>query len=1148
MNILTLIAGLIIEVYSQDLVSTGLSRVDDAKSRVLSVPNCADPTQQTCTSCNSGYYLLQNTCIRCTSPCSNCNSSSECIDCIPAYYVLEGNCIQCSPLCQSCNSTSCSTCASNATLQSNTCVCLPGYFQSGNTCNQCTTPNLKAIIAGPTVFSTQCSTLEYSSKYSVYNSSQSISYSWTVTQTSSNVIWNSTYNTSDIQVTGYSSVNSVLNVTLVIASCGVTSSSSFFTNITNTLAFIVSHSAGQVVQARVNQPLTLCANVVDMCELTGTPTWTWTGNISAVGMYYYIPKNTLTPGTYNITLQGIIGKVIGISMFQIVIIENSLVVVLSRSSGIVSNSTDLFISAAGSYDPDMNSSLSFEWSCENLNQTICLDQTGYILVNSSEPNLTISRQNLNIGASLVIYVNVHSKTKAQVLNITLTVQNTNTSAIIVQTSNPINPQIGLSVPSIVQGNTSYISWVSLNKVLMQTYNMPVMTLNPGTLSYGSAYTFELRINNVTYASVSITTSTPPQCPYSTFTSPDFLNFGSGLQVVSPVCYDNENYPVLYSINQLTPLAPYINTNILLPSGQNTLTIYVCNSASICITVTSQIFINTYQLNDAQILAAYQQYSSNLTLVPLTVIALAYTEPLSSQLISRMWSDLKTYQSTFNSSLTPLIAAAQALISPVQNTTYAWADKIIGDVIGYISVLGINTIDMSYCLGAVSNVFDIKKSGNMTLTKNLMDYCVNNYTYGYLPGQLYYFDTNYVTAYKNTMLGNKFFNFNVTISNRNISLPSVMPFQSSDIVNLYIYLYKNKGNYTDIIDIYFTSTGTYSNATLNQTTEAIIPIKNLANPINSSLVYYKPVKNEWLCSYYMQNNWYLGCNIISNSYQYISFNTNHLSIFAMYDIYDMVLPPPVYNPVTVTCGSSYNAIWILIVVLFIFIITLPLLWLGDKATKADLKKNYNTVKKEEKVENSIPSPSFSEESSRNNMSYDYAIQYPAKSITSTSNRLLICIESHLLFGICVPRTEFTRVLRFVTLLTVLVSQLTIEGLMFYGFETTSAGVSGSSYEYFSDYKTVYLGYMIFAVVVTGMLEVCLIILFSMKGKMRSFGVSAGVVLCVVINLAGIAGIIYMSVIFCPNWSGYWSISFLIGCAIEIFLIQLFYMVFRVIAIK
>jgi len=198
---------------------------------------------------------------------------------------------------------------------------------------------------------------------------------------------------------------------------------------------------------------------------------------------------------------------------------------------------------------------------------------------------------------------------------------------------------------------------------------------------------------------------------------------------------------------------------------------------------------------------------------------------------------------------------------------------------------------------------------------------------------------------------------------------------------------------------------------------------------------------------------------------------------------------------------------------------------------------------------VGSPSFSEEMpSNNNLSSDYAVQYKAKPKELRKHWCKVLIEGHLVFGIWVFRTEFNRVLRLMTLFTVLIFQLLLEGLLMMGFETTDKGSSGTSTTYFNDYQDKYFGYTIFALFISLALEISLIILFSLKGKMRRFGQAAGYALIIISLLGSISGTIIMALQFCPNWSGYWGISFLFGTIVEVIITQTLIMGSRLLLLK
>ncbi|KAL4488340.1 hypothetical protein ABPG72_019190 [Tetrahymena utriculariae] len=95
--------------------------------------SCSGPTQQDCTDCFDSYYLENNICKKCLSPCNNCNRSQDtCTSCINGYN-LNGN--QCIINCDS----SCKTC--NTPNDSNNCSsCKDGFYLDKGACKNCQSP------------------------------------------------------------------------------------------------------------------------------------------------------------------------------------------------------------------------------------------------------------------------------------------------------------------------------------------------------------------------------------------------------------------------------------------------------------------------------------------------------------------------------------------------------------------------------------------------------------------------------------------------------------------------------------------------------------------------------------------------------------------------------------------------------------------------------------------------------------------------------------------------------------------------------------------------------------------------------------------------------------------------------------------------
>lgn len=139
--------------------------------------SCSAPLKlfgSTCISdCSAGYYVYTSTsgdqCLRCSSPCLNCSSSSVCTSCQTGYYFYNGacllacpaftyasattppTCLPCSSACTSClNGSSCLECQQGYYLSSGVCVSACGLSQylSGTSCVNCLTNCLTCVSGG----------------------------------------------------------------------------------------------------------------------------------------------------------------------------------------------------------------------------------------------------------------------------------------------------------------------------------------------------------------------------------------------------------------------------------------------------------------------------------------------------------------------------------------------------------------------------------------------------------------------------------------------------------------------------------------------------------------------------------------------------------------------------------------------------------------------------------------------------------------------------------------------------------------------------------------------------------------------------------------------------------------------------------------
>ena len=110
----------------------------------------------TCNDCVSGYYYgypnnSYGTCIKCLSVCAECNSSTSCTVCNVGYYLYEQTCISTCPsgyyasssgVCTTCPTTNCSSCPNGI-------------------CQSCKPPTYKLYLNNTLTCSSNCPTSTY---------------------------------------------------------------------------------------------------------------------------------------------------------------------------------------------------------------------------------------------------------------------------------------------------------------------------------------------------------------------------------------------------------------------------------------------------------------------------------------------------------------------------------------------------------------------------------------------------------------------------------------------------------------------------------------------------------------------------------------------------------------------------------------------------------------------------------------------------------------------------------------------------------------------------------------------------------------------------------------------------------------------------
>ena len=105
-----------------------------------------------CSICDSGYYMVNNKCVKCEAEhCSVCDSSDnkKCTTCESGYIAKDGQCKQCDPNCRSCLVNGEGKCDTNSCDEKY-------YLAEGNTCAKCVEDHCRECSGAGAATCTRC--------------------------------------------------------------------------------------------------------------------------------------------------------------------------------------------------------------------------------------------------------------------------------------------------------------------------------------------------------------------------------------------------------------------------------------------------------------------------------------------------------------------------------------------------------------------------------------------------------------------------------------------------------------------------------------------------------------------------------------------------------------------------------------------------------------------------------------------------------------------------------------------------------------------------------------------------------------------------------------------------------------------------------
>ncbi|CAG9333442.1 unnamed protein product [Blepharisma stoltei] len=758
----------------------------------------------------------------------------------------------------------------------------------------------------------------------------------------------------------------------------------------------------------------------------------------------------------------------------------------------------------------------------------------------------------------------------------------------------------------------------------QTYQFQLKITDPAGVPYTVYYPVEVNQGASCTDSLSISPSTGTALVTS-FT----------MSISGCTDLDGEDLPLMYaynlnqnSINYMLASNQDNSYSTFLMPGSNNVSVTVCDQYDDCSTYYQVIQVDNYtatagrRLDDSALIDIYSQNTLNSDNIPSMIAIISSATTINSTLFEKMWSDLQSYinsQNSMNNNIfIGVISAIQALAtkqSHMNSTLYeqlfTQASQIMTNnslpvIVDASSILNILVSINDAYLNLAKNLTTSQNSTNTPSSHNLRalksssplsqnstanatyeSYLINSNnflsnfsvycTQNDMPGQNSLPNatvSSQTSTYKSRYFAGDLANQTLQYGATNITMPSSLPFNSTDIVNLRVNLYNSTDDYSSVLDISYGKSGNYSDFVYSQYNETYASFNNANHTVNVTIPYNKNATNGWACVYYNEtiSTWLTnGCQIVSVENGYATLTLSHFSMFKLTDSSTVVVPP--ISPESLedsSCGTNLAPVYILVVGLFLALIIWPAPILLDAYSKSKTRgtqkitplsvspkgeisqtEEYKSCEEgaKNKMENSTVNFSGIGDSILIDRQQDVdpngnkPIEFDQDAFKNTldeKSKWETLIEGHLTAGLFIYKKGHARLWRLFTWEVVIFFELLLEGLLFSGFESTDNGVGKDSQSLFDDYKGTYFGYTVFAVVIAMPIEICLSICLSFDRSAMPKVFYSALALGAMVIMGSIAGVFALSFKFCSEWSGYWAISFLWGILLEVFVMQTIYM--------
>lgn len=913
--------------------------------------------------------------------------------------------------------------------------------------------------------------------------------------------------------------------------------------------------AGKTVTVDPSNKLNFITRILDSCKATDPFVYQWEListtdlNIDVTSVLTTLPLNTLNipanflvPNnvyTFGVTVTS--GSLSGSAVIEINAQPPSLVVVLNKEHGSIGALTDFTIDGSQSFDPtQLSNTLYYLWDCYNRDQkrTVCASPDGKSLIQIyDQPSLQIPAANLveltGIEIVLTITDDIDSRSTSQSVFFDV-IQGLSTNIEILFDTNIYEPSYALSVDSVITSTLNYmIHWAQTAGPSYQISpnNLPSIFIGPNILERGENYEFEMHVTEinadgssgaVAYAFLDIYTNLLPECLSDLTISP---STGVAMETVFTISIDSCNdldgtESLTYIFGEIdadgvyhqwsTPNS-FNSMTMKLPKGIMNVVVYVCDNIFGCRDYYAELTVASppqreRQLETSTIIDSYESDTTDIEMIPVYAIAYLKTYVLTFDELSYIYDSVLEYVSYHTideDTVSIMISVVLEMFNTLQTPVLTY--DFIGEVLDMTYEIMNNSTDRltsnhvkyAYLISQKVIIAGNYDNTYAELANNFIQNVLLLYSVGILPGSVIYeSQSGTYSIYKIRDVASSYENTTFVFDDTTTVTIDNLPFNPETIVNLLISIYPQSDEYTNIVDVTFSSSGSYSNNVLLTTSEIV-------TPLTTPTVYIKfpLLKNSssLVCQYF-DNGWVESdCEITDEQTDYIEVLISHTSMFRLSES----------TSTSEEGGKAYGPVYVAGIILIILVAGYIILHFIDKRELTLQKQGPipDAVSDLDKVEEFNSSVITRKENDKSQVSIEAGV----------IGRKVSIVHSHLLFGIFKFDPIFTRADRFLSICLIFIAQLAIEGALI-GYEVSDMG-----------YVRKYASIAIIAVVLTLPVHILAVV---------GFGKCAGAirivfsVLCFVAFLVGVALVVAISAELTVGRHAQWIITFFWGLLFEL----------------